>query len=339
VLPETFPGLSFNTEGICNYCQKLDSKKTKLAEERKKYEQKFLDLLNQLNQINQRPYDAIMAYSGGKDSSYTLKLLKEDFGLKVLAITLNHGFVSQQAIKNIQKVTETLNVDHIMVAPNQKVLCSVFTKSISLDLYPIKALERASSICNTCMNLTKSLLLKHAIEMGIPFISYGWSPGQAPIQSSVMKLNPSMIRQTQSVVINILKKVIGEELSSFVLQERHYKILDWESEKTKKGFLYNIHPLAFLEYNEEKIFEDIKSLGWELPKDTDANSTNCLLNAFANQIHQKQYGFHPYAFEIADLVRKGYIRREIGLAKLTPPPDERIVNYVKKKLGIEINDG
>jgi hypothetical protein len=168
--------------------------------------------------------------------------------------------------------------------------------------------------------------------MGIPFIAYGWSPGQAPIQSSVMKLNLSMIRQTQSVVINTLKKVIGEELSPFVLQERHYKILDFDKENAKEVFLYNIHPLAFLEYKEGKIIKEIEKLGWEPPRDTDANSTNCLLNSYANQIHQEQHGFHPYAFEIANLVREGYIRREIGLEKLSMLPDERTINYVKKKL-------
>jgi tRNA(Ile)-lysidine synthase TilS/MesJ len=255
--------------------------------------------------------------------------------MKVLAITFNHGFVSQQAIKNIKKVTETLNVDHIMVTPNQKVLCSAFTKSISSDLYPIRALERASSICNTCMNLTKSLLMKYAIETGVPFIAYGWSPGQAPIQSSVMRLNLSMIRQTQSVVINTLKKIMREELNSFVLQERHFKILDFDMENAKEVFLYNIHPLAFLEYNEEKILKEIEKLGWALPKDTDANSTNCLLNACANQIHQEQHGFHPYAFEVAGLVREGYITRENGMAKLSIPPDEKVIDYVREKLGIQ----
>lgn len=134
-----------------------------------------------------------MAYSGGKDSSYTLKILNEDYGMNVLAVTFNHGLISLQALKNIQRAIEALSVDHIMVTPNQKVFCSTFKQSITSNLYPIKALERASSIRNTCMNFAKFLLLKHVIEMSILFIAYGWSPGQAPIQLSAMELNPSMI--------------------------------------------------------------------------------------------------------------------------------------------------
>jgi len=89
-----------------------------------------------------------------------------------------------------------------------------------------------------------------------------------------------------------------------------------------------------LDYNEEDILNAIKEIGWVNPKDTDSNSTNCLLNGFANQMHIKQYGFHPYAFEIAGLVREGYMTREEGLKKLSVPPDPEVIKYVKKKLGI-----
>jgi len=49
-----------------------------------------------------RNYDTFVAYSGGKDSTYTLMTLKQDFGLKVLAVTLDHGFVFPMALKNIR---------------------------------------------------------------------------------------------------------------------------------------------------------------------------------------------------------------------------------------------
>ena len=58
-------------------------------------------------------------------------------------------------------------------------------------------------------------------------------------------------------------------------------------------FPYNIHPLAFLDYNEDKIVGEIKQLGWQMPDDTDSNSTNCLLNAFANDVHIKNLNSIP----------------------------------------------
>jgi tRNA(Ile)-lysidine synthase TilS/MesJ len=276
-----------------------------------------------------------MAYSGGKDSSYTLKILKEDFNLNVLAITFNNGFVSDQARKNIASVTESLNIDHLMVSPGFRFLSHAFNQSITKKLYPLKSLVRASSICNTCISLVKSILLKTAIEMNVPFITYGWSPGQAPIQSSVLGLNKSMIKQMQTGVIKTLWEVMGNDLNPYILDEWHYKLIDIRHTNVDKDLLYNIHPLAFYEYDEETILKAIKAYGWEEPRDTDANSTNCLLNSFANLIHQDEFGFHPYAFEIAGLVRNGYITREQGLEKLSAPVSDHVISYVKQKLRIK----
>jgi hypothetical protein len=78
----------------------------------------------------------------------------------------------------------------------------------------------------------------------------------------------------------------------------------------------------------------MKALEWNLPTDTDANSTNCLLNAYANLVHKERLGFHPYALEISCLVMEGCISREDALAKLSIPPYEKVISYIKNKLGI-----
>ena len=68
VLPDSFPGIRFNDEGVCNFCQEfkgieqLDNKKTE-------YKQKFEKLLKDMKGKNE--FDVLMCYSGGKDSTYT----------------------------------------------------------------------------------------------------------------------------------------------------------------------------------------------------------------------------------------------------------------------------
>jgi len=329
VLPESFPGITFDEEDRCSYCVRYKGMKNQ-EHMKERFKQKFLTTLEKTKKTGH--YDVLMAYSGGKDSTYTLRLLKENFDLRILAITFDHGFVSPMALENIRNVTNNLDIDQMTICPSAKTLRALFVKSISPDLYPIKALERASSICNSCMNLVKSFLLKTAIEMQVPLVAYGWSPGQAPIQSSVFKTNTSMIRQMQKAMISPIEKMIGDKLSAFLLEEHHF-----ETHPPSKNdrFPYLVHPLAFLDYDEKHILNRISEIGWRDPKDTDANSTNCLLNGFANQVHLEQHGFHPYAFEIAGLVRGGYMTREEGLKKLSTSPDPKVIDYVQKKLGIE----
>jgi len=71
-----------------------------------------------------------------------------------------------------------------------------------------------------------------------------------------------------------------------------------------------------------------------MPVDTDSNSTNCLLNSFANLVHKQRFGFHPYAFELAKLVREGYLERDEALKRLEQAEDQNTVELVKKKLNL-----
>ncbi|MFQ5433182.1 MAG: hypothetical protein ACE5EN_11845, partial [Nitrospinota bacterium] len=294
ILPATFPGVKFDERGVCNHCNSFKGTVT-LEEHRQKYQKNFLELIEQYK--GRSEYDVLMCYSGGKDSTYTMKIFREKYNLTVLALTFDNGFISPKAMDNMKIVADRLGVDHIIFKTRFDILKKIFAAAAEKELYSKKTLERASTICTSCISFVKSLALKSALEKEIPFIGYGWSPGQAPIQSSLMKTNPRLIRMTQKVVYDPLYKLVGDDIRPYFLEEKHFK--------KEVDFPYNVHPLAFSEYNEDKIIENLKELGWEKPDDTDPNSTNCLLNGLANQIHEDRYGYNPYAFEIAKMVREG----------------------------------
>jgi tRNA(Ile)-lysidine synthase TilS/MesJ len=323
VLPETFPGITFDERGMCSFCARHEQAGGRESS-RERFRTAFLDLLREVR--GQHTYDALVAYSGGKDSTYTLKLLKEEHSLNLLSVTIDHGFTSPAALKNIETVTARLDIDHYTIRPGAATLRALFNRSMQCDVYPAKALERASAICNSCMNIVKSLLLKLAIESRIPMIVYGWSPGQAPLRSSMFKTNPAMLAMMQEAARASLEKLIGARARTFLLEERHLSLTD------KSRFPTLVHPLAFLEYSEEAILNAVAELGWEAPTDTGAHSSNCLLNDFAIEGHVARHRFHPYAFEIAGLVREGCLSRAEGLKRLSAEPDRSVVAGVKKQL-------
>lgn len=323
VLPEDFPGIRFNDEGICNYC--LDSKNEESQERRKaEYRRKFEELV--VASKGKGSYDTVMSFSGGKDSTYTMTILKEEYGLDVVAVTLDNGFLSNQALKNINNVVEKLGISHIFFKPRFDMLSKIFRQCAENDIFPPKTIERASTICTACMAIVKFSVLRFAIEEDIPFVAFGWSPGQAPITSSIMKNNPKMVKMMQKTLFGPLYGIAGDDIKPHFLEDKHFL--------GSYRFPYNIHPLAFLDYNEEKIYHDLVRLGWEAPQDVDANSTNCLLNSFANVVHKRRFYFNPYVFELAKMVREGYLDRTAALNRLNQEEDPRIVKMVKARLGI-----
>jgi hypothetical protein len=323
VLTEKFPGITFNETGVCNFCSNYSGAE-QASEEKKIYRAKFDDLLKEIQ--GKTDYDCTLSYSGGKDSTYTLYVLREIFKLKVLALTFDNGFISEQAFANIRTMSEKLGCDSLIFKADFGLLRKVFDNAINKEMYSPKTLERASTICTSCIGLAKFIFLKIALEKRIPLMAWGWTPGQAPIRSSIMKINPMLFKSTQEALRVPMEKAAGGAINRFFLTDEQFK--------NASIFPYNVSPLAFMDYDENDIFKNIKTLGWVSPQEVDANSTNCLLNSFANRIHIEKYGFHPYAFEIAGMVRSGVMKREEGLKKLEEDENIQTVGYVKNKLGI-----
>ncbi len=316
VLNENFPGISFDSNGVCNFCR--DHKPIEEQKRLKdKFENKFIQLIQEHKQNNS--YDCLVAYSGGKDSTYTLSLLKEEYGLHILALRYDNWYQSPKSTENINHVVKKLNIDLITVKPNYETFKKIMHTVVTQNIYSMKHMQRASDICTTCISLIRFTCLKTAIEKHIPFVVFGMSPGQAPVITSIVKTNPEMIRNMQDIVKVPVENYIGKNLDSFFLQQRHFK--------KDKSYPYIINPLSFLRYNEEKIYRVINRLGWNAPKDTDNNSTNCLLNQYANVVHQNKYGFHPYASELSELIRNNILSRGKALSKINDEKQEFLKQY------------
>jgi hypothetical protein len=273
-----------------------------------------------------RPYQVLLAYSGGKDSTYTLYKLRREFKVSVLAVTFDNGFLTDQCRRNIHTVTAELDVDSMTVKPSFSKLARVFQLAATREIFPRKALERASSICTACIGLVKTAAYREAILRGIPFVCFGWTPGQAPVKSPIIRLDYRMILANQKQLEEPIVRNLGEAYRTYFLDA------DWLAARAD-NIPSLAYPLVFDTYSEDAIFNAIGSLGWEKPGDTDVNSTNCLLNSYANDLHMKEYGFNPYSLEVAGLVREGYLSREEGLKKLSESGEQAVIDAVRDELG------
>ncbi|MBN1875870.1 MAG: hypothetical protein JXA33_16730 [Anaerolineae bacterium] len=326
VLPETFPGIEFDEEGVCQYCRHMPSPEHR-AEQKARLRARFEQLVAEVR--DEPGYHGLMSWSGGKDSTYTLWLLRHEYNLRVLAFTFDNAFISPAAIDNMRTVADNLGIDHVIIRPNFPFMRRAFAASvIDPEMYSPKALERASSICNTCMGLAKGIALRLALEKDIPMMVYGWSPGQIPLPSAVLypkrRMLQAMVEAATAPFVHI-----HEQVAAYFPESRQFE--------AAPRMPANVSPLVFLDWHEDEAVEVIQAHGWVRPDDTDPNSTNCLLNVFANHMHEKQMGYHAYAMELAGLVREGYMSREEALRRLTPPPSLELASIVAERLGIPIS--
>lgn len=324
ILPESFPGVSFNPSGVCTHCVAHEEGRRRWQESKGRFREKFLELLKTVPRHGN--YDCLIAYSGGKDSSYTLKVMVDQLKLRVLAFTFDNGFLPELTFQNIRKVVEGVGADYLLVKPNFQLLKEIFVEASRGELYPRKTVERASTICTSCIAFVKFISLRLAIEQSIPFVVFGWSPGQVSGSSPIFKTNAMIMRSMQKVLYEPLHRIAGDGINPYFLESHHFEMTD--------KFPYNISPLAFIDYEEGMVLKEISSLGWRRPQEVDPNSTNCLINSFANALHRQQYGYNPYVFELAKLVREGHLDRAEALTRVEASGEPSTVDSVRKKLGL-----
>jgi hypothetical protein len=112
VLPETFPFISFDDEGVCNFCHSY-----------KNAEYLGRDALNQHLEQYRGPDGAIkcvVSFSGGRESSYGLHVVKKELNLDAVAFTYDWGVATEIAKRNQSRLCEKLDVEQIVVTANLK---------------------------------------------------------------------------------------------------------------------------------------------------------------------------------------------------------------------------
>lgn len=321
VMPDTFPRASFDENGVCNFCREYEGAAA-LARARAAHKKKFLRLLKSVK--GRHSYDIVMCYSGGKDSSYALSLLKREYGLNPLAYTMDNGFVPDRTYANIRGVCEALGVDHVMLKPRFDVIRKIFNASLKKSLYAPKTLERASTVCTSCTGIVKYSAIRLAMEKGIPLVGFGWTPGQSPVTASILSIPREMLMFMQESLRKPMLKIAGGSVNAYFPDSGAYR--------GAARVPTIVHPLAFVKYNEKRVLATVKKLGWKRPRGVEMNATNCLLNPLGDQVHMAKYGYHPYTLEIAALVRQGCMTRGEGLRHLPVKKSGKIISYLKKRL-------
>jgi len=111
ILPETMPYIEFDEDGVCNYCRSYQP-----------IERKGPKALEDISRAFKSgpTADCIVAFSGGRDSSYCLHYAVKELGLKCIAYTYDWGMVNDLARRNQARVTGKLGVEQIIVSADIK---------------------------------------------------------------------------------------------------------------------------------------------------------------------------------------------------------------------------
>jgi tRNA(Ile)-lysidine synthase TilS/MesJ len=300
VLPETFPGIIIGEDGLCSYCR--DTQEVPRIDPA----QVLQSALDIIHTSPNRSYDCLFLYSGGKDSSMGLYTLVTKFKWRVAALTLDNGFTSDTAITNAQLVTSSLAVDHIIHKPARKVMNQLYSISLQ-EPFSNETTKYSTSACGSCISVVLSAGAEIAMKEGVPLMAGGWTPGQFTDNPLVpASFIQAVCSRHFDPLLHRADELAADELKD---ELRRYNSVS--------SYPHLFNPLYLERYDEHAILDLLGSLGWKQPKDTDSCSSNCCLNGFLVLDHLAKYGYHPYVYELAQHVRRGFMDRQAAIERVS----------------------
>lgn len=318
-LPDTYPGAEFSADGQCAVCSEFQGYKDRAQA----YFQPEPELKARVDAAARRgggDYDAIMLLSGGKDSTYAAYRLA-DLTDRVLAVTLDNGYISDGAKANVERVSRHLGWDHRYLRTEQ--MNAIFVDS----------LKTHSNVCQGCFKAIYTLALRTARAEGIPIIATGLSRGQF----FETRLTPNLFRNGAPTCAELDDMVHRARKTYHAEDDALSKLMQTDDLKDGKVLdeVEIIDIYRFIDVPVSEIYEFLETkTEWRRPSDT-GRSTNCLINDVGIHVHKLREGYHNYALPYSWDVRMGHKTRSQALDELDDEIDEGRVHQVLSEIGFD----
>lgn len=324
VLPETCPGIVFDSSGICSVCHDFEGRwgnfRQKLASRRKE-----LDGIIDSYRNKGKKYDCLVPVSGGLDSAYVLYVCEKLFNLRTLAFNFNNGFQSEIAKQNIENAVRKLHVDFVTAAPAWEKASKLYALFF----------RKTGEFCTPCNLGIWSMSYKIARDYGIHLIVSGSSDRiseRLPRGSRIYGWSPSYF-----------KEVIRGEMSVKDAKEYLYLPKDFHNgmlRKVSQRFLpskkIDILPIFdYVEYDIDLMLKILKDeLGWKQEADR-FHHIDCIMESVNDFLKQRKWGFSAAAW-YSMLVRNKQISRDEALELAVKEEEQNIQEPAELELWLEL---
>ncbi|MGD2085228.1 MAG: amino acid adenylation domain-containing protein [Candidatus Aminicenantes bacterium] len=315
LLPANYPGIRFNAEGICSICQEYDGYKEHVNRYFKTPED-FITLVKNPARPDSRhrPYDCLLLFSGGKDSSYVLYRLI-DMGLQVLTFTFDNGYISSAAFENIKRITSSLKVENIILKAEN--MNQVFVESLKSD----------HNVCQGCWHALNTLAAKVAHEHGIEIVISGLSRGQIFDMRLKGLFQAGIFAEDQ-----IEKNLLGFRKTFHSKDNKYSRILQVELAETLVEKIKFVDFYRYFNTPVQQIREYLAAKAWVRPGDTGFCSSNCLINDVGIYAYFQEKGYHFYTAPLSWDIRFGQLSREMGRQEISLQYLQEQLEHVNKIL-------
>ena len=298
-LPATYVKLN---NGICEFCNEDTTTTSEIDPSRQQLMQEQMDqLLMKTIDSGSSSYDVLLLFSGGKDSSYLLYRLLNDYqAIRILALTVDNTFMSPVAMENVTAIINKVGVDHMILRPKRKTMEKMFGYALT----HLNELGCSGTVDQFDGDFFSDLARNIAAEKKIPYVVCGLSRTQV---TRILKLNSFIT--TPEYESQTRKQVAGIKLDHvFDPEEMSYW---WDPTKYSSSELpLMVFPFFIWNLEEEFIKAEVIRLNLMPRGDESPLITNNRLIPLMGIVDMIEFGYSSFEPEFAEMVRAGKADRK-----------------------------
>ncbi len=316
--------IEFDQNGNCNHCNDFIANSSKIMYQGKKSDDQLKRLIKKIKDSGRgNKYDCLVGVSGGVDSSYVAYTLKK-YGLSPLAVHMDNGWNSKEAVENIKSVCSKLDIDY-----ESYVLDWNKFKDIQLSVLKssIPEVEIPTDIAIT------GVLHKIASKYNIKYIIGGGNIATEGILPESWFYNPK-----DSKLLKSIQRKFGS------VKIKPFPFFDYKIEMYYKLIkrIRIVYLLNYLPYSKDEAINVLQEeLGW---KDYGGKHHESKYTSFVQSyIQPVKFNLDYRRATFSTQICTGDITRELALNELkTPSFDQKRIEidkeYICKKLTISIDE-
>jgi len=313
VLNGSFPRISFDKEGVCSVCRRHEQLwagwKSGLPQRWKELQRICNDARNK-----HREFDALVPLSGGKDSMFVLHKAVKELGLHCIAYTLDNGYLSKFARKNVERACRKLGVEQVYYRLNPHLINRLYALFI----------RKTGYFCSICMRAIAMASLHVADMYRVPLVLRGSSlRTELPLCPEMFQYGSiSHIRNVlrgEPIVADCRRLLYGGRLRRRI--GHLFFLLSGKKRLRSYGWL---NLADYMEWDYKSMLNTIRrELGWQSPPDR-TEHIDCLIQPVAKYLHNRRFpGAEQRRLTLARSVMVGNILREEALRRLEEEPEEQ----------------
>ncbi len=305
---ESVRNINFDENFVCNFCNNFEKLKPQL-QDYDNLQRLFEERIEQVR--GKYDYDAAVGISGGKDSFYVLHELLNKYNLKIKSFTMDNGFLTDEAKKNVIRIVNEYKIEHEFINFDENILKKFYKYSMKKWLTP----------CVACSYIGYASMINYASKVNAGMCIHGRTPEQmyrllgTDVFTHFVEAGLKSIKYLDSNKLYAeLLNSIGIKLDKNIMND--VKAMLFKDVKAN-DFREFVPYFLYHEYQEDDIVSYLeKNTSWKRAENGDVTHFDCKISKAAKYIYQCAEGRPHILPELSVLVRTGAYTKEECITKL-----------------------